>query len=62
VATRASDVLRRLAEARIAVKASPRPQTEEDLARRSLQPLLQLHGIVARIEYEQGNGGLSYYF
>src|SRR5829696_2815521 len=57
VATRASDVLRRVAQARVAVEAATRSQTEEDLARASLQPLLHLDGIVARIEDEQGGSG-----
>jgi hypothetical protein len=54
VATRASYVFGRIREARVAVEAPPRPQTDEDLARISLQPLLELHGIVTRIEDEQG--------
>jgi hypothetical protein len=40
VATRASDVLRRVAEARIAVEAPPRPQADENLAWTPLKPLL----------------------
>ena len=46
---------RRVAEARVAVEAAPRSQTDEDLARTPLQPLLHLDGIVARIEDEQGS-------
>jgi len=53
VATRASDVLRRVAQARVAVEAAPGAQAEEDLARASLQSLLHLDGVVARIEDEQ---------
>jgi hypothetical protein len=60
VARRASDVLRRVAQARIAVEASPGTQTEEDLARTSFKSVLHLDGIVARVEYKQGtSGGLS---
>jgi hypothetical protein len=40
-------------EARISVEATPGAQTEEDLARTSLKPLLHLDGIVARVEDEQ---------
>jgi hypothetical protein len=50
----ASDVLRWVAQARVAVEAASRPQTEEDLARAPFEPLLHLDGIVARIEDEQG--------
>src|SRR5215208_4209079 len=57
VATRASDVFRRVAQARVAVEATPRAQTDEDLARASLKPLLHLDGIVARVEDEQGSSG-----
>jgi hypothetical protein len=46
-------------EARIGVEAAPGPQTDEDLARTSLKPLLQLHGIVARIKDEQGDSFFS---
>jgi hypothetical protein len=62
VATGTTHVLRRVAQARVAVKASPGAQTEEDLARKSFEPLLHLDGIVARVEDEQGNVGLSSYF
>jgi hypothetical protein len=48
----------RASEARIAVEATPRPQTDEDLARTSLQPLLELHRIVASVEDEQRSGPL----
>jgi hypothetical protein len=58
VATRPASVGRRTSEARITVEAPPRPQTDEDLARRSLQPLLQLDGIVASVEDEQRRGPL----
>jgi hypothetical protein len=40
-------------EARIGVEATPCPQTDEDLARTFLQPLLHFDGIVARVEDEQ---------
>jgi hypothetical protein len=43
----------RASEARISVEATPRPQAHEDLARTSLEPLLELHRIVASVEYEQ---------
>jgi hypothetical protein len=55
VATRASDVLRRVAETRIAVEATPRPQADEDLARTPLQCSLHLDGVVACVEDEQGD-------
>jgi hypothetical protein len=45
-------------EARITVEAAPRPQPDEDLARISLEPLLELHRIVASVEYEQRSGPL----
>jgi hypothetical protein len=45
-------------EARISVEATPRPQAHEDLARTSLQPLLELYGIVASVEDEQRSGPL----
>jgi hypothetical protein len=61
VATRASDVLWRVAEARIAVEAPPRPQADEDLAWATLQCSLHLDGVVARVEDEQGNNGLSFF-
>src|SRR5215212_8257216 len=60
VATRASDVFRRVAQARVAIEASPRSQTDEDLARTSLKPLLHLDGIVARVEDEQGSRGCPF--
>src|SRR5919107_3137252 len=56
VATGASDVLRRVAEARIAVEAAPGAQAEEYLARTALQCSLHLDGVVARVEDEQGDG------
>jgi hypothetical protein len=59
VATRASDVLRRVAEARITVEATPGAQAEEDLAWAPLQCSLHLDGVVDRVEDEQGEG-LSY--
>jgi hypothetical protein len=40
-------------ETRISVEATPGPQTDEDLARTSLKPLLQLHRIVSSVEDEQ---------
>src|SRR5215218_10290856 len=52
VATGASDVRGRIAVARVAVEATPRPQADEDLARAPFQPPLQLDGVVARIEDE----------
>jgi hypothetical protein len=60
VATGASDVLRRVAEARIAVEASPRPQADEYLAWASLQLSLHLDGVVASVEDEQGEGLSSF--
>src|SRR5829696_1738096 len=57
VATGASDVFRRVAQARVAVEASSRSQTDEDLARTSLEPLLHLDRVVARVEDEQGSSG-----
>jgi hypothetical protein len=57
VATGASYVRGRIAEARVAVEATPRPQADEDLARTTpLQPPLQLDEVVARIEDEYSNG------
>jgi hypothetical protein len=55
MATGASDVRGRIAEARITVEATPRPQADEDLARAPFQPPLQLDGVVARVEDEQGS-------
>jgi hypothetical protein len=55
LATGASDVRRRIREARVAVEATPCPQAHEDLAVAPLESLLQLHGIVARVEDEQGD-------
>ncbi len=54
--TRSSGGSGRAGEARIGVEAAARPQADEDLTGRSLEPLLQLHGIVARVEDEQGSG------
>jgi hypothetical protein len=59
VATGASYVFWRVAQARVAVEAAPGAQAEEDLARAPLQSLLHLEtgsydGVVARIEDEQG--------
>jgi hypothetical protein len=45
-------------EARIAVEATSRPQTEKDLARTSLQSLLHLDRVVSGVEDEQGNDSL----
>jgi hypothetical protein len=56
VPTRASDVLRWFAEARIAIEAPPGAQAEEYLAWAPLQCSLHLDGVVARIEDEQGDG------
>jgi hypothetical protein len=53
-------VLRRVAEARVAVEAPPRPQADEDLARAPLQCSLHLDGVVARVEDEQREG-LSFF-
>jgi hypothetical protein len=39
-------------------EAPPRPQADEDLARTSLEPLLELHRIVSSVEYEQRSGPL----
>jgi len=43
----------RAGEARIAVEATPSPQADEDLARTSLEPLLELDGIITSVEDEQ---------
>jgi hypothetical protein len=51
-------VSRWTSEARISVEATPRPQTDEDLARNPLQSLLHLDGIVASVEDEQGSDPL----
>ena len=56
MATRPSGGGGRASEARIGVEAAPCPQTDEDLARPSLKPLLHFNGIVARVEDEQGSG------
>jgi hypothetical protein len=45
----------RACKTRIGVETATRPQTDKDLARTSLKPLLQLHGIVASVEDEQRN-------
>jgi len=55
MATRPSGASRWACEARITVEATSCPQTDEDLARASLKPLLQLDGIVASVEDEKGN-------
>ena len=49
-------MLRRFAEARIAVEAAPRPQAQEYLARTTIQCSLHFDGIVAGVEDEQGYG------
>jgi hypothetical protein len=54
MAARPSDFSERTGEARIAVEAASCPQTDEDLARASLKPLLHFDGIVTRVEDEQG--------
>jgi hypothetical protein len=51
-------VFEQIREARVAVEALPRSQTDEDLARTPLQPPLQLYGVVSRVEDEQGDGAL----
>lgn len=48
----------RIREARVTIEATPRPQTDEDLAWDSLQPLLQLDRVVAGVEDEQGDDAL----
>jgi len=49
----------RTSETWIGIEATPCPQTDEDLARRTaLQSLLDLDGIVAGVENEQGSGTL----
>jgi hypothetical protein len=53
VAAWASDVFRRVAQARVAVEAAPGAQADEYLAWAPLQSLLHLDGVVARIEDEQ---------
>jgi len=54
--TRPTDVRGRVGEARVAVEASAGAQADEDLAWAApLQALLQLHGIVARVEDEHGS-------
>ena len=55
MATRESDVCGRIREARGAVEAAPRSQTDEDLARAPFEPSLQLDRLVARVEDEQGD-------
>ena len=45
----------RIREAGGTVEATSRPQAHEDLAVAPLESLLQLHGIVARVEDEQGD-------
>jgi hypothetical protein len=45
----------RIREARIGVEAAPRSQTDEDLARASLEPSLDLDRVVASIEDEHGD-------
>jgi len=57
VATGASYVCGWIRETRVAVEAASRSQTEEDLARASLESLLQLDGVIARVEDEQGSSG-----
>src|SRR5215203_5231995 len=54
VATRASDVLGWIREARVAVEAPSRSQADEDLAWAPLEPSLDLDRVVARVEDEQG--------
>ena len=44
-----------VAEVRGAVEAAPRPQADEDLAPAPLQTPLQLDGVLARVEDEQGS-------
>ena len=51
----ASDVLRRVAQARVALEAPPRPQAEEDLAWAPLQCSVHLDAVLARLEDEQGD-------
>jgi hypothetical protein len=51
-------VSRWASEARIGVEAATSPQTDEDLARSSLQPPLQLDGIIASVEDKQGSDPL----
>src|SRR5215208_2396903 len=58
VTTWPTSVCGRASEARISVEATPCPQADEDLARSSLQPLLELHRIVASVEDEQRSGPL----
>jgi hypothetical protein len=55
VATRASDVLGWIREARVAVEAPSRSQADEDLAWAPLEPSLDLDRVVARVEDEQGD-------
>jgi hypothetical protein len=57
VATGASDVCGWIRETRVAVEAPTRSQTDEDLARASLESLLQLDGVIARVEDEQRSSG-----
>jgi hypothetical protein len=57
VATGAPDVCWWLREARVAVEAASRSQTDEDLASASLESLLQLDGVIARVEDKQGSSG-----
>jgi len=55
VAPRTSDVCGRIREARVTVEATPRSQTDEDLARACLEPSLDLDRVVARVEDEKGD-------
>jgi hypothetical protein len=56
VATGASDVRGRIAQARVAVEAAPGAQADEDLARAPLELPLHLDRVVARVEDEQRDG------
>jgi hypothetical protein len=60
VATGASDVRGRIAEARVAVEAPPGAQAEEDLARASLECSLQLDRVVASCVEDEQRNGLSF--
>jgi hypothetical protein len=55
MATWPASVCGRAGEVRITVEATTCAQTDENLARATLKPLLQLDGIVARVEDEQGD-------
>jgi len=58
VAARSSGVSGPLGEARVSIKATARPQADEELAHGAPDPLLELHGIIAGVENEHRDGGV----